>query len=203
MARYCCKVNVYRQTSGGNKEARNKLIEHNLRLVVYIARKFDNTGVELDDLISVGTIGLIKAINTFNPDKNIKLATYASRCIDNEILMFLKVEPTMTLDEISHIILGDVKKARENSGNSLDKTMATVTKLPRFLLELVFFVVKRLEYHGRVPVGLMKGDPNYSTVLLSNLGSIGAKSCYHHLSNYGTCSLMFTIGTAHSIVQKD
>ena len=123
--------------------------------------------------------------------------------VADEILMFLKVEPTMTLDEISHIILGDVKKARENSGNSLDKTMATVTKLPRFLLELVFFVVKRLEYHGRVPVGLMKGDPNYSTVLLSNLGSIGAKSCYHHLSNYGTCSLMFTIGTAHSIVQKD
>ena len=69
---------------------RNDLIEHNLRLVVYIARKFDNTGVELDDLISVGTIGLIKAVNTFNTDKNIKLATYASRCIENEILMVLR-----------------------------------------------------------------------------------------------------------------
>ena len=65
-------------------------LEHNLRLVVYIARKFDNTGVELDDLISVGTIGLIKAVNTFNSDKNIKLATYASRCIENEILMYLR-----------------------------------------------------------------------------------------------------------------
>lgn len=71
-------------------EARQTLIEHNLRLVVYIAKKFDNTGVGVEDLISIGTIGLIKAINTFNPDKNIKLATYASRCIENEILMYLR-----------------------------------------------------------------------------------------------------------------
>ena len=73
-----------------NKEARSKLIEHNLRLVVYIAKKFDNTGVGVEDLISIGTIGLIKGINTFNPTKNIKLATYASRCIENEILMYLR-----------------------------------------------------------------------------------------------------------------
>ena len=71
-------------------EARSILIEHNLRLVVYIAKKFDNTGVGVEDLISIGTIGLIKAINTYNPDKNIKLATYASRCIENEILMHLR-----------------------------------------------------------------------------------------------------------------
>ena len=71
-------------------EARSLLIEHNLRLVVYIAKKFDNTGVGVEDLISIGTIGLIKAINTFNPTKNIKLATYASRCIENEILMYLR-----------------------------------------------------------------------------------------------------------------
>ncbi|MCD8038221.1 MAG: RNA polymerase sporulation sigma factor SigE [Lachnospiraceae bacterium] len=70
--------------------ARAALIEHNLRLVVYIAKKFDNTGVGVEDLISIGTIGLIKAINTFNRDKNIKLATYASRCIENEILMYLR-----------------------------------------------------------------------------------------------------------------
>lgn len=70
--------------------ARSTLIEHNLRLVVYIAKKFDNTGVGVEDLISIGTIGLIKAINTFNRDKNIKLATYASRCIENEILMYLR-----------------------------------------------------------------------------------------------------------------
>ena len=71
-------------------EARQTLIEHNLRLVVYIAKKFDNTGVGVEDLISIGTIGLIKAINTFNPEKKIKLATYASRCIENEILMYLR-----------------------------------------------------------------------------------------------------------------
>lgn len=72
------------------KEARSALIEHNLRLVVYIAKKFDNTSVGVEDLISIGTIGLIKAINTFNPEKKIKLATYASRCIENEILMYLR-----------------------------------------------------------------------------------------------------------------
>lgn len=71
-------------------EAKSILIEHNLRLVVYIAKKFDNTGVGVEDLISIGTIGLIKAINTYNRDKNIKLATYASRCIENEILMYLR-----------------------------------------------------------------------------------------------------------------
>lgn len=73
-----------------DSEAKKMLIERNLRLVVYIAKKFDNTGVLVEDLISIGTIGLIKAINTFNPNKNIKLATYASRCIENEILMYLR-----------------------------------------------------------------------------------------------------------------
>lgn len=74
----------------GNEMARNKLIEHNLRLVVFLAKKYENTGVDLEDLVSIGTIGLIKGINTYKLDKNIKLATYASRCIDNEILMFLR-----------------------------------------------------------------------------------------------------------------
>ena len=74
----------------GEEHAKKLLIEHNLRLVVYIDKKFDNRGVGVEDLISIGTIGLIKAINTFNPDKNIKLATYASRCIENEILMYLR-----------------------------------------------------------------------------------------------------------------
>lgn len=87
----------------GDEKIKSDLIEHNLRLVVYIARKFDNTGVELDDLVSVGTIGLIKAINTFNADKNIKLATYASRCIENEILMYLRkivrIKGEISLDE--------------------------------------------------------------------------------------------------------
>lgn len=74
----------------GDEAARTILIERNLRLVVYIARKFENTGINIEDLISIGTIGLIKAVNTFNPEKKIKLATYASRCIENEILMYLR-----------------------------------------------------------------------------------------------------------------
>lgn len=74
----------------GDQAARAILIEHNLRLVVYIARKFENTGIHIEDLVSIGSIGLIKAVNTFNPEKKIKLATYASRCIENEILMYLR-----------------------------------------------------------------------------------------------------------------
>jgi len=81
---------VLEKLSNGDEAARSVLIERNLRLVVYIARKFENTGINIEDLISIGTIGLIKAVNTFNPEKKIKLATYASRCIENEILMYLR-----------------------------------------------------------------------------------------------------------------
>ncbi len=91
----------------GDESARAELIEHNLRLVVYIARRFENTGINIEDLISIGTIGLIKAINTFRLDKNIKLATYASRCIENEILMHLR------------------KCAREKTEVSLDEPLNT------------------------------------------------------------------------------
>ena len=101
------------------EKAKEELIKHNLRLVVYIARKFDNTGVDNDDLISIGTIGLIKAINSFKVDKNIKLATYASRCIENEILMYLRKtarlkseisfeEPLNTDFEGNELLLSDV-----------------------------------------------------------------------------------------------
>ena len=87
----------------GDLKARDKLIEHNLRLVVYLSKKYENTKVELEDLVSIGTIGLIKGINTYKNDKNIKLATYASRCIDNEILMYLrknkKRKADVSLDE--------------------------------------------------------------------------------------------------------
>lgn len=79
-----------RALTAGSEDAASLLIEHNLRLVVYIARRFENTGIHIEDLISIGTIGLVKAIHTFKPDKNIKLATYASRCIENEILMHLR-----------------------------------------------------------------------------------------------------------------
>ena len=87
----------------GNVEAKEKLIEHNLRLVVFLAKKYENTGVDLEDLVSIGNIGLIKGINTFTSSKNIKLATYASRCIDNEILMYLrknkKVKCEVSIDQ--------------------------------------------------------------------------------------------------------
>ena len=81
---------VFDLISSDPDKAKTTLIEHNLRLVVYIAKKFENTGIDIEDLISIGTIGLIKAVNTFRPEKNIKLATYASRCIENEILMYLR-----------------------------------------------------------------------------------------------------------------
>ena len=94
---------IQRLGTENDEEAKKTLIEHNLRLVVYIANKFDNTGVGVEDLISIGTIGLIKAINTFNPSKKIKLATYASRCIENEILMYLrrnsKTKMEVSIDE--------------------------------------------------------------------------------------------------------
>ena len=104
---------------GGDENAKQKLIEHNLRLVVFISRRFENTGVGLEDLISIGTIGLIKAIGTFKCDKNIKLATYASRCIENEILMHLRKissmrtelsfdEPLNTDWDGNELLLGDV-----------------------------------------------------------------------------------------------
>lgn len=106
-------------SSSGDVDAKNMLIEHNLRLVVYLAKKFDNSGIEFEDLVSVGTIGLIKAVNSFSIEKNIKLATYASRCIENEILMHLrkavKQKHVISLDEPlnvdsdgNELLLGDI-----------------------------------------------------------------------------------------------
>ena len=114
-----------------------------------------------------------------------------------ETLMFMKVTPDMTLDSVSHLILGDVETARKQGTNDLEGLMTFVGNLPRPILEILFAVLHRLEYHGIMPAALTNGDPNYSTVLLSNLGSIGCGAPYHHLSNYGTCSMMITIGTLH------
>ena len=111
--------------AAGDETARQTLIEHNLRLVVYIARRFENTGVNLEDLISIGTIGLIKAVNTFRPDRNIKLATYSSRCIENEILMHIRKianqktevsldEPINTDWDGNELLLSDVLGSDEN-----------------------------------------------------------------------------------------
>ena len=94
------EADVFRRMEEGDPDARDMLITHNLRLVVYIARKFENSGVGIEDLISIGTIGLIKAVNTFCPSRNIKLATYSSRCIENEILMHLR-KNTQLRNELS------------------------------------------------------------------------------------------------------
>lgn len=110
---------LLRLVAAADATARDTLIEHNLRLVVFLAKKFENTGFELEDLVSVGTIGLIKAVNSFNLDRNIKLATYASRCIENEILMFLRKavrqklevsldEPLNTDSEGNELLLSDI-----------------------------------------------------------------------------------------------
>ncbi len=97
------EADLVARLKSGEDNLRDELVEHNLRLVVYIARRFENTGVDLDDLISIGTIGLIKAVNSFDSEKNIKLATYASRCIENEILMYLrrtvKLKSEVSFDE--------------------------------------------------------------------------------------------------------
>ena len=122
-----------------DEEAKAILIERNLRLVVYIARKFENTGVNIEDLISIGSIGLIKAINTFKIDKNIKLATYASRCIENEILMYLrrttKIKTEVSIDEplnvdwegnellLSDILGTDVDIISKNIENEVDREL--------------------------------------------------------------------------------
>jgi RNA polymerase sporulation-specific sigma factor len=109
----------------GDMKARDKLIEHNLRLVVYIAKKFENSGIYIEDLISIGSIGLIKSVMTFNKDRNIKLATYASRCIENEILMFLrkngKMKAEVSFDEPlnvdwdgNELLLSDILGTEEN-----------------------------------------------------------------------------------------
>ncbi len=113
----------------GDESAREKLIVHNLRLVVYIARKFENSGVGIEDLISIGTIGLIKAVNTFCPSRNIKLATYASRCIENEILMHLRkisnsrtevsIDEPLNIDwDGNELLLSDILGSEADSVNA-------------------------------------------------------------------------------------
>ena len=153
--------------SAHDEEARKLLIEHNLRLVVYIAKKFDNTGIGVEDLISIGTIGLIKAINTFNPTKNIKLATYASRCIENEILMYLRKssnrrqdasidEPLNTDTDGNELLLMDVLTSddpqvgeeleRSAEHAALHRAVARLTPRERRIMELRFGLNRETEH---------------------------------------------------------
>lgn len=140
-------------------KGREKLIVHNLRLVVYIAKKFESTGICVDDLVSIGTIGLIKAVNTFSHEKNIKLATYASRCIENEILMFLRkssqhrndisIDEPLNIDwDGNELLLSDILGTDEDTVNSsieddaekavLRETVASLPQRERIIMEMRF-----------------------------------------------------------------
>ncbi len=158
----CCLIALVDKNVAMSKEqAKKQLIEHNLRLVVYLAKKFENTGVCVEDLISIGTIGLIKGINTFNPERKIKLATYASRCIENEILMYLRRnnrvklevsfdEPLNTDWDGNELLLSDILGTDEDviykdletevEISLLKKAMLSLNERERQIIELRFGV---------------------------------------------------------------
>lgn len=158
----CCLIALVDKNVAMSKEqAKKQLIEHNLRLVVYLAKKFENTGVCVEDLISIGTIGLIKGINTFNPEKKIKLTTYASRCIENEILMYLRRnnrvklevsfdEPLNTDWDGNELLLSDILGTDEDviykdletevEISLLKKAMLSLNERERQIIELRFGV---------------------------------------------------------------
>ena len=158
----CCLIALVDKNVAMSKEqAKKQLIEHNLRLVVFLAKKFENTGVCVEDLISIGTIGLIKGINTFNPEKKIKLATYASRCIENEILMYLRRnnrvklevsfdEPLNTDWDGNELLLSDILGTDEDviykdletevEISLLKKAMLSLNERERQIIELRFGV---------------------------------------------------------------
>lgn len=158
----CCLIALGDKNVAMSKEqAKKQLIEHNLRLVVYLAKKFENTGVCVEDLISIGTIGLIKGINTFNPEKKIKLATYASRCIENEILMYLRHnnrvklevsfdEPLNTDWDGNELLLSDILGTEDDviykdletevEISLLKKAMLSLNERERQIIELRFGV---------------------------------------------------------------
>ena len=162
------EAEAVRQMEEGSEEARGALIEHNLRLVVYIAKKYESSGVGIEDLISIGTLGLIKAINTFRSDKNIKLATYASRCIENEILMYLRRKSTrqgeISIDEPLNVdwdgnelllsdILGDDSEdgdvgmalERREERETIRRAVASLRERERLLIEMRFGMNGRRE----------------------------------------------------------
>lgn len=157
---------LLKRLSDGDEAARQTLIERNLRLVVYIARRFENTGIHIEDLISIGTIGLIKAVNTFTPERNIKLATYASRCIGNEILMYLRKssnrrqeasidEPLNVDGDGNELLLSDIlgsdedlvsQRLEQNAERAtLRQSVALLSPRERQIMELRFGLVDGVE----------------------------------------------------------
>ena len=166
----------------GDEEARKQLVEHNLRLVVYIARRFENTGVNLEDLISIGTIGLIKAINTYRTDRNIKLATYASRCIENEILMYIRknashrgdvsIDEPLNMDwDGNELLLSDVLGSEENEVSreleraedekTIREAVASLEPRDRELIEMRYGLAGRREMTQKEVADLMGISQSY------------------------------------------
>ncbi len=161
------EAELMEKLGNGDEAVREKLIVHNLRLVVYIAKKFESSGVGIEDLVSIGTIGLIKAVNTFRPDKNIKLATYASRCIENEILMFLRktsqLRNEVSIDEPlnvdwdgNELLLSDILGSEpdtvnrdiefEDEKNLLIKTINSMGERERTIMSMRFGLDGRKEH---------------------------------------------------------
>ena len=166
----------------GSEDARRLLIEHNLRLVVYIAKRFENTGINLEDLISIGTIGLIKAVNTFQSGKNIKLATYASRCIENEILMYLRKigsqrtevsfdEPLNTDGDGNELLLSDILGTEEDEVSRpleddadrqmLMEAIASLDERERQIISLRFGLPQGREYTQKEVADLLGISQSY------------------------------------------
>ena len=176
------EAKIMEQLRAGDEEVKQTLIERNLRLVVYIARKFENTGVCVEDLISIGTIGLIKAVNTFDAEKRIKLATYASRCIENEILMYLrrscKLKLEVSLDEplnvdwdgnellLSDILGTDADAIYRGIEDEVDKellslTMKKLTPREKKIMELRFGLYGNREYTQKQVADMMGISQSY------------------------------------------
>ncbi|MEG2053903.1 MAG: sigma-70 family RNA polymerase sigma factor, partial [Oscillospiraceae bacterium] len=157
---------VFEKLASGDESAKEELIVHNLRLVVYIAKKFESNAINVEDIISIGTIGLIKAVNTFAPSKNIKLATYASRCIENEILMYLRKssnrrqdasidEPLNTDGDGNELLLSDVLGSGEIIGSNIEQTdeknmlLCAVNKLnsrEKLIMQMRFGLIDGVEH---------------------------------------------------------
>ena len=176
------EAKIMEQLRAGDEEVQQTLIERNLRLVVYIARKFENTGVCVEDLISIGTIGLIKAVNTFDAEKRIKLATYASRCIENEILMYLrrscKLKLEVSLDEplnvdwdgnellLSDILGTDAEAIYRGIEDEVDKellslAMKKLTPREKKIMELRFGLYGNREYTQKQVADMMGISQSY------------------------------------------
>ncbi len=173
---------IFDKIASGDTTQREKLIVHNLRLVVYISRKFENTGVGIEDLVSIGTIGLIKAVNTFCPEKNIKLATYASRCIENEILMYLRkntqqknelsIDEPLNIDwDGNELLLSDVLGSEpdevnrgielEDEKNQLLRTVSQLSEREKLIMTMRFGLGGTREYTQKQVADLLGISQSY------------------------------------------